>query len=182
METSSQNEARSSSLPPGTEASGSPHTSIRKSGRTTRKPNLYSDYSEVNARGGSKRKRVAPRDGEEENEENTSEPDSEEEEDGTDSGEERIKVRRKAVHKVPTKRKVATKSKGKSHATHAAKKPKISANGVGKQLALRPATNGKPAAPKNRKPIARPSLAADVDGLYGMLLSSDVGPGSLMTM
>jgi cohesin complex subunit SA-1/2 len=69
------------------------------------------------------------------------------------------------ARKVPTK-KTATKNKGKSHATHAAKKPRISANGVGKQLALRPATNGKPAAPRTRKPIARPSLAADADGLY----------------
>jgi cohesin complex subunit SA-1/2 len=64
-------------------------------------------------------------------------------------------------------RRNGAKPKPKSKASHASKKPKV-ANGLGRQLAFRPATNGRLPAARSRKPKARPSLAAGERGLFGM--------------
>ncbi|KAI9930373.1 hypothetical protein ASPWEDRAFT_458345 [Aspergillus wentii DTO 134E9] len=150
-----------------------PQTDRRKSGRVVRKPELFSQtYTPTDATGGAKRKRgSAARDDNEEDEddegghEDASESDNDEISD-EEPDEEELKAKKRAARKTAAK-KAASGSKGKAKPrTHAAKKVKIAGNGIGGQLVLRPATNGK-AASRPKKPRVRPSLAAGETGLYG---------------
>ncbi|KAL2011202.1 hypothetical protein VTN00DRAFT_3920 [Thermoascus crustaceus] len=172
VDTSTQNEAPPSA-PLTAETEGNNNNSNRrKSGRATRKPEFFSEaaYSPVST----KRKRAATQrddddEGEEDanNEEDASQEESgDEDDDDDDADEEELKEKRRAARKAATK-KTTTKAKSKPKEAHAAKKPKIAANGVRKQLAIRPATNGKQTTSRPRKPIAKPSLAnGEEEGLY----------------
>lgn len=166
-----EDESRPSSPQPGLaqESTSSPATDRRKSARVTRKPELLSQsYSDATA-GGAKRKRGTTG----EDDEGAGEEDEEEEpEDASESGsedeepdEEEFREKKRALRKKSTKK--APKSQAGSRTTPAAKKPKIAGNGIGGQLALRPATNGRHTTSRPRKPKVRPSLAAGEHGLYG---------------
>jgi len=142
-------------------------TGRRKSGRATRKPELLSQS--YNDGTGSKRKRDAAGEddenaGEEEDEEvdDASESESNEE----DADEEELRDKKRTARKKSVKKaSITSKTKAKPRTT---KKVKVAGNGIGGQLALRPAaTNGKRTA---RKPKVRPSLAAGERGLYGTQL------------
>lgn len=141
-------------------------TNRRKSGRVTRKPELLSQTYSDAAAGGAKRKRgTTGEDGEggEGEDDEDSEDASESGSDDEEPDEEFRANKRGARSKGPNK---ASNSRGKSRTTPAAKKPKVSRNGIGGQLALRPATIGKQRS-RPRKPRVRPSLAAGERGLYG---------------
>lgn len=164
-----EDESRLSSPQPGLtqESASSPATDRRKSGRVTRKPELLSQtYSDAT---GAKRKRgTTGEDGEGAGEED----DESEPEDASESGsedeepdEEESRENKRAARKKPIKK--TPKSNAKSRTTPAAKKPKVAGNGIGGQLALRPATNGRYTKKRPRKPKVRPSLAAGEHGLYG---------------
>ncbi|KKK20540.1 hypothetical protein P175DRAFT_0497988 [Aspergillus ochraceoroseus IBT 24754] len=181
-------ESRPSTPEPGPSQDVSPSASPspgdrRKSGRVTRKPDLYSQsYSAPNGAtaGGAKRKRAAT--GEEENdeeredEEDASETESEDIDD-QDPDEEELREKKRAARKAAAKRGAAgTKSKAKSQGSRSAKKPKVAGNGIGSQLALRPAANGAKPASRPRKPKVRPSLAAGETGLYAEVFGKGRNP------
>lgn len=166
-----ETDSRPSSPQPGpTQDASTPQTDRRKSGRATRKPELYSQRygaDEGAVPGGSKRKRATPGDdneeaddasGSENDESNDDEPDAEE-----------LREKKRAARRAAAKKTASgAKAKPKSRSS---KKPKVTTeNGIGSQLAFRPATaNGRKAASRSRKPVVRPSLVAGEKGLYGML-------------
>ena len=137
----------------------------RKSGRQTRRPEAFSQskFSAEDQASG-KRKRNEARD---DDEEDVSESDSDDAgDDETDEEEKREK--RRAARRNGTKK--SSNSKSKSKGSHASKKPKVT-NGLGRQLAFRPATAGRLPAARSRKPKVRPSLAAGERGLFGECLA-----------
>lgn len=141
-------------------------TDRRKSGRVTRKPELLSQTYEA-AAGGAKRKRgTTGEDGEgaEGEDEEDSEDASESGSDDEEPDEEEFRANKRAARNKGPKK--SSNPRGKSRTTPAAKKPKVARNGIGGQLALRPATIGKQRS-RPRKPKVRPSLAAGERGLYG---------------
>jgi cohesin complex subunit SA-1/2 len=170
-------ELRFSSPQPGlTQDTPSPSGDRRKSGRTTRKPELFSQtYSDPNgtATGGAKRKRTTTGDENEDEIEDAgdaSEPESEEVEEDDEPDEEELREKRRAARRASTRKTPAgTKAKPRSKGSRSSKKPKVARNGVGDQLALRPAANGAKPASRPRKPNVRPSLIAGESGLYGMV-------------
>jgi cohesin complex subunit SA-1/2 len=131
----------------------------RKSGRMTRRPEVFSQsqHSEETARG--KRKRGEARDDEDGDEEDASESESDAGDD--DADEEEFKEKRRAGRRTGAKK--SSKPKSKSHAL---KRPKVASNGLGR-LAFRPATNGRLPTARPRKPKVRPSLAAGERGMFG---------------
>lgn len=133
----------------------------RKSGRMTRRPEVFSqsNHSIINAHASSKRKRGDALD-QSDSENNLSESESDDAGDD-DADEEELRAKRRDARKKTTK-KVPVK-KG----SHATKKPKVASNGVGRQLAFRPAVNGRLPTSRARKIKVRPSLAAGERGLYG---------------
>lgn len=157
-------------------------TDRRKSGRATRKPELLSQsYTDGT---GSKRKRDAAGEDEdvgEEEEDQEVDDASESESNEEDADEEELREKKRAARKKSTKKASTTpKTKAKPRTT---KKVKVAGNGIGGQLALRPAAaNGKRTVPRPRKPKVRPSLAAGERGLYGMLLSCIAWVVSLLTI
>ncbi|KAL1969702.1 hypothetical protein VTN77DRAFT_8255 [Rasamsonia byssochlamydoides] len=174
MDASTEIEARSSSLPAEAEQDGA-STNRRKSGRVIRKPEFFSEgVNSIRTTTAEKRKRTDQRDDEvdqededeDEDEEDASESEADDAEDD-DPDEEELRERRRAARKASAKKRTATKSKGKTKTLYTAKKPKI--NGVGKQLAIRSATNGKKKASskqKERKVPPRPIFPAAAEGLY----------------
>lgn len=128
----------------------------RKSGRATRRPDVFSQ-STHSASG--KRKRGDAHDPEgSDDAELESETD-----DGVDdeADEEELREIRRAARKTGSKKTASKKG------SRAAKKPKVIGNGAGKQLAYRPAQAGRHPASRSRKPKVRPSLAAGERGLFG---------------
>ena len=154
----------------------------RKSGRATRKPELFSlsQATQDNAGTGGrpKRKRVSTQQDEENDEEDEGEEevdedgqdasDSDEGESDGDPDEEELKEKkRKTARRTSSQKKKKPNEKTKSRGPRAAKKPKIT-NGMGTELAIRPAVNGKKVASKPKRSRARPILIlADEDGLFG---------------
>lgn len=133
----------------------------RKSGRATRRPEVFSqtNHSIIESNTTTKRKRgdaLDQSDSENELSESDSDDAEDDEPDEEEIREKRRTVRKKGPKKAPTKKR-----------TPAAKKPKVAGNGVGRQLAFRPATNSRPPASRPRKVRARPSLASGEQGLYG---------------
>ncbi|KAI2789571.1 hypothetical protein POX_d05065 [Penicillium oxalicum] len=132
----------------------------RKSGRATRRPEVFSqtNHSIIESNTTTKRKRgdaLDQSDSENELSESDSDDAEDDEPDEEEIREKRRTVRKKGPKKAPTKKR-----------TPAAKKPKVAGNGVGRQLAFRPATNSRPPASRPRKVRARPSLASGEQGLY----------------
>ncbi|KAL4934841.1 hypothetical protein BDV06DRAFT_208186 [Aspergillus oleicola] len=176
-------ELRFSSPPPApTQDTAPPSGDRRKSGRATRRPELFSQsFSEVNGAttgGGPKRKRTSAGDENEdeiEGAEDASEPESEDDEEEDDEpDEEELREQRRAARKASAKKTSSgTKVKSKSQGSRSAKKPKVAGNGIGSQLALRPATNGGKPASRLRRPKVRPSLAAGESGLYAEVFGKD---------
>ncbi|KAJ5800230.1 uncharacterized protein N7518_002298 [Penicillium psychrosexuale] len=140
--------------------SSTPAEDRRKSGRQTRRPEVFSQttHSADEQAAGGKRKRGEAR---EDGDEDASESDSDDIDDKTD--EEELKEKRRAARRASAKK---SKSKPKTKGSHASKKPKVASNGLGRQLAFRPATNGRLPAARSRKPKVRPSLAAGERGLF----------------
>lgn len=142
--------------------SSTPAEDRRKSGRATRRPDVFSQstHSTQEQLSGGKRKRGdAP--GTEDSDNASSESESDDGMDD-DADEEELRAKRRAARKAAPK-KAQTKKR-----SHAAKKPKFASNGLGRQLAFRPALNGKlPSARPRTKPKVRPSLAAGERGIYG---------------
>jgi cohesin complex subunit SA-1/2 len=138
----------------------------RKSGRQTRRPEVFSQTAhsaEINASG--KRKRGDAHDNED-HEEDSDESDSDDVGD-SEADEEELREKRRAARKTGTKSKKSTAKKG----SRSAKKPKVAGNGVRRQLAFRPAAlNGGLPASRPRKPKVRPSLAAGERGLFGEII------------
>ncbi|KAL4871049.1 hypothetical protein BDV12DRAFT_36904 [Aspergillus spectabilis] len=175
---------RFSSPQPGlTQDTPSPSGDRRKSGRTTRRPELFSQkYSDLNgtATGGAKRKRTTTGDeNEDEIEEagDASEPESEEVEEDDEPDEEELREKRRAARRASTKKQSAgTKAKPRSKGSRSAKKPKVAGNGVGSQLVLRPAANGAKPPSRPRKPNVRPSLIAGESGLYAEVFGKARNP------
>ncbi|KAE8352857.1 hypothetical protein BDV28DRAFT_119462 [Aspergillus coremiiformis] len=166
METESPLSSPKSGL---TQDASSPSANRRKSGRVTRKPELYAQSYGANdsaTAGSSKRKRAGDDDDEGDVEEDEDVSESEADESANDEpDEEELREKRRAARKASSK-KATSESKAKAK-PRSAKKPKVAANGIGNQLAFRPATNGKKAASSRpRKPKVRPSLAAGERGLY----------------
>ncbi|KAL3467860.1 hypothetical protein BJX64DRAFT_124173 [Aspergillus heterothallicus] len=159
-----------SSPQPGlTQDTSSPTGNRRKSGRATRKPELFSQtHGDSNGAtaGGAKRKRTTTGDEDEvEDVEEASESEDDNEEDEPD--EEELREQRRAARKSSVKKaSLASKPKAKSQGSRSAKKPKVTGNGIANQLAFRPATNGGRPAARPRKPKVRPSLIAGERGLY----------------
>lgn len=155
-------------------------SNTRRSGRATRKPELFSQgtYSDTTPR--TKRKHPDT-DGEEEGAEGEEEDASQSETDNNagdeDADEEEVRERKRAARKTSGKKSAAgSRGQANNKQPRATKKPRVAeSNGVAaggdQQLAIRPATtNGqrKPAtASRSRKPKVRPSLAAGESGLYG---------------
>lgn len=139
---------------------GTPVEDRRKSGRMTRRPDTFSQstHSAIDTNFGGKRKRgdVLEPGGDDDMSESQSDESSEEEPD-----EEEMRAKKKAARKSRPKKPAAKKG------PRAAKKPKVAGNGLGKQLAFRPALNGRLPASRPRMPKVRPSLAAGERGLYG---------------
>ncbi|KAJ5246486.1 hypothetical protein N7468_001469 [Penicillium chermesinum] len=127
----------------------------RKSGRATRRPEVFSQTN-YSAATGEKRKRGDVLDGGDESDSSESESDDDEE----DADEEELREKRRAA------RKAGPKKAGSNKRSHASKKPKVAGNGVRKQLAFRPALNGRLPTSRPRKPKVRPSLAQGERGLY----------------
>ncbi|KAE8388650.1 hypothetical protein BDV23DRAFT_158503 [Aspergillus alliaceus] len=152
-----------------TEDAASSSTNRRKSGRVTRKPELYAEKFGANdsaTPGRSKRKRTGGDDDEEsvEGDADASEPEVDESAD-EEPDEEELREKRRAARKASSK-KATSESKAKAK-PRSAKKPKVAGSGIGSQLAFRPATNGKrTVSSRPRKPKVRPSLAAGERGLY----------------
>ncbi|KAF7585816.1 hypothetical protein BBP40_010058 [Aspergillus hancockii] len=157
----------SSPQPGSTQDPSSPSTNRRKSGRVTRKPELYAEkfgVSDGATAGSSKRKRAGGDDEDVVDEvEDASEPEGDESAD-EEPDEEELRAERRAARKALSK-KATSESKGKAK-PRSSKKPKVAGNGIGSQLAFRPATNGKKTVSRPRKPKVRPSLAAGERGLY----------------
>lgn len=136
----------------------------RKSGRTIRKPDLFSEDHETSvlSNGSAKRKHDAVGvDTEEVEGDDASESISDEESEG-EPDEEELREQRRAARKKTSQR------------APAAKKAKM-ANGVGTKLAMRPATNGKKPAkrPRAKKSRSQQNAAGeddDAEGLFGILL------------
>lgn len=142
--------------------SSTPAEDRRKSGRQTRRPEIFSQTThsaEINAR--NKRKRGDAHDAAE-HDEDSDESDSDDVDD-SEADEEELREKRRAARKTGAK---STAKKG----SRSAKKPKVAGNGVGRQLAFRPALNGRLPASRPRKPRIRPSLAAGERGLFGEFL------------
>lgn len=150
--------------------SPSPSGDRRKSGRATRKPELLSQsHSDANGAtaGGAKRKRTPTGNQSGDEIEDASEAESEGTEEDGEPDEEELREKRRAARKASAKKVASgTKSKPKAQGSRSAKKPKVTGNGAARQLALRPATNGKKPASRPKKPKVRPSLAGE-SGLYG---------------
>ncbi|KAJ5102086.1 hypothetical protein NUU61_004308 [Penicillium alfredii] len=145
--------------------SSTPTEDRRKSGRTTRRPDTFSQstHSTKGSTLSGKRKRGHERDnGEEVEDEDASESESDDAGDD-DADEEELREKRRAARKAGPKK----PSKPKGKASHAAKKPKFAGHGVGRQLAFRPATTGRLPSSRPRKPKVRPSLAAGERGMFG---------------
>ncbi|KAL2838291.1 hypothetical protein BJY01DRAFT_35194 [Aspergillus pseudoustus] len=149
----------------------SPAGNRRKSGRATRKPELFSQtHGDSNGAtaGGAKRKRTTTGNENEddvEDAEDVSESEDEDEEDEPD--EEELREQRRAARKASAKKASSgSKPKAKPQGSRSAKKPKVTGNGIANQLAFRPATNGGRSAARPRRPKVRPSLAAGEKGLY----------------
>ncbi|KAH8429568.1 cohesin subunit IRR1 [Aspergillus melleus] len=164
-----ETDSRPSSPQPGpTQEASTPQTDRRKSGRTTRRPELFSQRygaNEGTAPGGSKRKRATPGDENEDEVEDASDSETDESNDDEPDAEE-LREKKRAARRAAAKKSAAsgTKAKPKSRSS---KKPKVASNGIGNQLAFRPAaTNGKKPASRPRKPVVRPSLAAGEKGLF----------------
>ncbi|KAJ5159705.1 uncharacterized protein N7482_006709 [Penicillium canariense] len=132
----------------------------RKSGRMTRRPEVFSqtDHSIVKAIASSKRKRGDALD-QSDSDNDVSESESDDAADD-ETDEEEIREKRRATRKVGTKKTAAKKG------SHAAKKPKVTGNPGGRQLAFRPAVNGRLPTSRPRKIKVRPSLASGERGLY----------------
>ncbi|PLN77051.1 putative nuclear cohesin complex subunit [Aspergillus taichungensis] len=147
-------------------------TNRRKSGRATRKPELFSqNYSSQNGATPGKRKRNAT--GDDNDEDEDSEGHDEDIEDASESeddvsndepDEEELREKKRAARRASAK-KAASGSKPKTK-SRSAKKPRFVENGTGNQLAFRPAPSGRKAVSRPRKPKVRPSLAAGERGLY----------------
>ncbi|KAL3495767.1 hypothetical protein BJX62DRAFT_233032 [Aspergillus germanicus] len=175
-------ESRPSSPQPGsTQDTASPAGDRRKSGRATRKPELFSQtHGDINGAtaGGAKRKRTTTRDENEDDivdAEDVSESEEDDEEDEPD--EEELREQRRAARKASAKKASSgTKPKPKSQGTRSAKKPKVAGNGIANQLAFRPATNGGKPASRPRKPKVRPSLVAGESGLYAEVFGKSRNP------
>ncbi|KAL4807661.1 hypothetical protein BDV18DRAFT_106723 [Aspergillus unguis] len=148
----------------------SPSGDRRKSGRATRRPELFSQsFSDVNGAtaGGAKRKRTSVGNEDDDEVEDASEAESEDEEEDDEPDEEELREQRRAARKASAKKASSgTKPKPKSQGSRGAKKPKVTGNGVGRQLTLRPAANGGKPASRPRKPKVRPSLVSGESGLY----------------
>lgn len=173
MEADSRASSSQADQTPGLQSS--PASDRRKSGRVSKKPELFSqEFKDA----GGKRKRT---DGDNDNDDDDDEVDEDVSESSDDAAddepdEEELREKRRASRKSSAKKQSSTvKGKPKSRPTHSAKKQRIG-NGVGGQLALRPATNGKRIAPRAKKPKARPSLVAGETGLFGMCLRSLLVP------
>jgi len=141
--------------------SSTPAEDRRKSGRQTRRPEAFSQSTfstEEQAVG--KRKRAEAR---EDEDEDASESESDDAGDD-EADEEELREKRRAARRNGAKK--PSKSKLKSKGSNASKRPKVT-NGLGRQLAFRPATNGRLPAARPRKPKVRPSLAAGERGLFG---------------
>ena len=140
--------------------SSTPAEDRRKSGRQTRRPEVFSQttHSINEAILAGKRKRGDATNAEDAD--NMSESESEDAGDD-DTDEEELRERRRSVRKSGSKKSTA------KNRSHASKKPKIASNGVRKQLAFRPALNGRLQTSRPRKPKVRPSLAAGERGLFG---------------
>ncbi|KAJ5610979.1 hypothetical protein N7510_007698 [Penicillium lagena] len=133
--------------------STTPAQDRRKSGRATRRPDIFSQSSHS-----AKRKRGEPHGDDDSESDDASESDSDEATD-EDADEEELREKRRAARRSITK-KLSNPKK-----SHAAKKPKVNANGLARQLAFRPANGRLPGSrPKKAKP--RPSLAAGERGLF----------------
>lgn len=143
----------------------SPASDRRKSGRVSKKPELFSQsYNDTK----SKRKRAEGEDDEEEDD-NVSESESDDTAD-SEPDEEELREKKRAARKTSTRKQSSTKTgKSKSSVPRSSKKQKVG-NGIRGQLALRPAANGKRTVSRPRKPKARPSLAAGETGLFGTCL------------
>lgn len=151
------------------EPASTPGTDRRKSGRLTRRPELFSQSYGDATPGGAKRKRGnAGEDDEDAEEEQGQEPDDASESGGDEdeADEEELREKKRAARKKPSKKSSSsgTKSTAKPRTT---KKARVASNGIAGQLALRPAANGKKPSSRPRKPKVRPSLAAGEHGLYG---------------
>ncbi|KAJ5587069.1 uncharacterized protein N7459_002834 [Penicillium hispanicum] len=140
--------------------SSTPAEDRRKSGRTTRRPEVFSQttHSINDAVASIKRKRGDAHDGEENVSESESDGSADEADEEAD--EEELRERRRAARKSSSKKTVSKQG------TRAAKKPKVAGNGVGRQLAFRPALNGRLPTSRPRKLKVRPSLAAGEQGLF----------------
>lgn len=184
MDVSPARDAQSSS--PLSEPEGnasSPANNRRKSGRTTRKPELFSqasaDNNDTGNSGRSKRKRATPQDEDNEDEEEGGDELEQDEQDASGSeeseaDEEELKEKRRAARRASggQKKKPNAKPKAKSRGPRSAKKPKIT-NGFGTELAIRPAVNGKKAASRPKKARAKPGqIDVEEDGLFGRDISS----------
>lgn len=162
----------SSPQPGPTQEASSPSTNRRKSGRVTRKPELYAESygaNDIATAGSTKRKRAGGDDEEDvEEDADASEPEVDQSAD-EEPDEEELREKRRAARKA-TSKKATSQPKAKAK-PRSAKKPKVAGNGIGSQLAFRPATNGKKTVfSRPRKPIVRPSLAAGERGLYGKFI------------
>lgn len=135
----------------------------RKSGRSTRRPEVFSQTTHSAVPGG-KRKRSDAHNAED-SDEDVSESDTDDAGDD-EADEEELRDKRGAARRAGTKKSASKKG------SRAAKKPKVAGNGVGNQLAFRPAPNGRLPASRPRKPKIRPSLAAGERGLFGELCST----------
>lgn len=143
--------------------SSTPAEDRRKSGRTTRRPDTFSQstHSILEEAAGGKRKR-SDADGSEGEDNDESDSDSDDDTSDDEADEEELRAKKLAARK-PAQRK-STARKG----PRASKKPKVAGNGVRKQLAFRPALNGR--LPNSRwlnKSKVRPSLAAGEHGIFG---------------
>lgn len=145
----------------------SPASDRRKSGRVSKKPELFSqEFKDA----GGKRKRGEGGDDDNDDDEVDEDVSSSESDDAADDepDEEELRERRRTSRKSSTKKQSYTGTgKPKSRSTHSAKKQRLG-NGVGRKLALRPAANGKRTASRPKRPKARPSLVAGETGLFGM--------------
>lgn len=142
--------------------SSTPAEDRRKSGRQTRQPEVFSQSAfSAEDQAGGKRKRGEVH----EDDEDVSESDSDDAGDD-ETDEEELREKRRAARRNGTQK--SSQSKPKTKGSHASKKPKVT-NASGRQLAFRPATNGRLPTARSRKPKARPSLAAGERGLFGKL-------------
>jgi cohesin complex subunit SA-1/2 len=141
--------------------SSTPAEDRRKSGRQTRRPEAFSQSTfSAEEQAGGKRKRDETR---EDDDVDASESDSDDAGDD-ETDEEEIREKQRAARRNRAKNPSSTKPKSKG--SHASKKPKVT-NGLGRQLAFRPAANDRLPAARSRKAKARPSLAAGERGLFG---------------